>query len=98
MPGIGAHPRGIHLWWARRPLAAARAVIFAQMVNDPSWKWELERPEEIPPNHLKASWAKSRGPAAYSEAIGVYLAFALDRSADFSNTCILVGSQEIRRS
>ncbi len=36
MPGIGAHPRGIHLWWARRPLAAARAVIFAQMVNDPS--------------------------------------------------------------
>lgn len=35
MPGIGAHPRGIHLWWARRPLAGARAVIFAQMVNDP---------------------------------------------------------------
>lgn len=35
MPGIGAHPRGIHLWWARRPLAAARAVLFAQMVNDP---------------------------------------------------------------
>ena len=34
-PGIGAHPRGMHLWWARRPLAAARAVIFAQMVNDP---------------------------------------------------------------
>jgi putative DNA methylase len=35
MPGIGAHPRGIHLWWARRPLAAARAVLFAQLVNDP---------------------------------------------------------------
>lgn len=35
MPGIGAHPRGIHQWWARRPLAAARAVLFAQMVNDP---------------------------------------------------------------
>ncbi len=35
-PGIGAHPRGLHLWWARRPLPAARAVIFAQMVNDPS--------------------------------------------------------------
>ena len=28
--------RGLHLWWARRPLAAARAVIFAQMVDDPS--------------------------------------------------------------
>ena len=38
MPGIGAHPRGIHLWWARRPLAAARAVIFAQMVNDPGYQ------------------------------------------------------------
>lgn len=37
-PGIGAHPRGIHLWWARRPLAAARAVIFAQMVNDPGYQ------------------------------------------------------------
>src|SRR5438046_9798418 len=35
MPGIGPHPRGIHLWWARRPLVAARAVIFAQLVNDP---------------------------------------------------------------
>ena len=28
-------PSTLHLWWARRPLAAARAVIFAQMVNDP---------------------------------------------------------------
>ena len=30
------HPGTLHLWWARRPLAAARAVIFAQMVDDPS--------------------------------------------------------------
>jgi putative DNA methylase len=30
------HPSTLHLWWARRPLAAARAVIFAQMVIDPS--------------------------------------------------------------
>lgn len=29
------HPSTLHLWWARRPLASARAVIFAQMVNDP---------------------------------------------------------------
>ncbi len=29
------HPASLHLWWARRPLAAARAVIFAQLVNDP---------------------------------------------------------------
>jgi putative DNA methylase len=30
------HPSTLHLWWAQRPLAAARAVIFAQMVDDPS--------------------------------------------------------------
>ncbi|MCY4001111.1 MAG: DUF1156 domain-containing protein, partial [Bacteroidetes bacterium] len=30
------HPSTLHLWWARRPLAVARAVIFAQMVDDPS--------------------------------------------------------------
>ncbi len=27
------HPSTLHLWWARRPLAASRAVIFAQMVE-----------------------------------------------------------------
>src|SRR5215471_10203702 len=54
------HPSTLHLWWARRPLAAARAVIFAQIVNDPSWKWELEHPGELPPSSLKASWAASR--------------------------------------
>ncbi len=36
------HPSTLHLWWARRPLAAARAVLFSQMVNDPGgergWK------------------------------------------------------------
>jgi putative DNA methylase len=37
------HPSTLHLWWARRPLAAARAVIFAQMVDDPS-----SCPEEFP--------------------------------------------------
>jgi putative DNA methylase len=41
MPGIGPHPRGIHLWWARRPLAAARAVLFAQLVNDPGYQREI---------------------------------------------------------
>ena len=37
------HPSTLHLWWARRPLAAARAVIFAQMVDDPS-----AYPDEFP--------------------------------------------------
>ena len=37
------HPSTLHLWWARRPLAAARAVIFSQMIDDPS-----SHPEEFP--------------------------------------------------
>lgn len=54
------HPSTLHLWWARRPLAAARAILFGQLVNDPSWRWELENPGLVPPSHLKATWAKSR--------------------------------------
>ncbi|MDE0133306.1 MAG: DUF1156 domain-containing protein [Acidimicrobiaceae bacterium] len=34
--GIGNHPQSLHRWWARRPLAAARAVIWASLVDDPS--------------------------------------------------------------
>ena len=37
------HPSTLHLWWARRPLAACRAVIFSSMVDDPS-----SCPEEFP--------------------------------------------------
>src|SRR5690606_26914784 len=32
------HPSTLHLWWARRPLAVARAVLFAQLVNDPGYE------------------------------------------------------------
>jgi putative DNA methylase len=39
------HPSTLHLWWARRPLAAARAVLFAQLVDDPSSDPDLS-PEE----------------------------------------------------
>jgi len=35
------HPSTLHLWWARRPLAAARAVLFAQLVNDPGYQREI---------------------------------------------------------
>src|SRR3989442_12642753 len=37
------HPSTLHLWWARRPLAACRAVLFAQLVDDPS-----AQPERFP--------------------------------------------------
>lgn len=46
MPGIGPHPRGLHQYWARRPLAAARAVIWASLVDDPSSHPELFPTEE----------------------------------------------------
>lgn len=35
------HPSTLHLWWARRPLAAARAVLFAQLVNDPGYQRDI---------------------------------------------------------
>ena len=35
------HPSTLHLWWARRPLAAARAVIWSSLVDDPSSHPEL---------------------------------------------------------
>lgn len=37
------HPSTLHLYWSRKPLATARAVLFAQLVDDPA-----SRPEEFP--------------------------------------------------
>jgi putative DNA methylase len=33
---VHGHPSTLHLWWARRPLAAARAVLWSSLVDDPS--------------------------------------------------------------
>ncbi|WFR83892.1 DUF1156 domain-containing protein [Arthrobacter sp. Y-9] len=41
------HPSTLHLWWARRPLATARAVLFAQLVDDPSERAEEFRSEAL---------------------------------------------------
>lgn len=42
------HPSTLHLWWARRPLAACRAVLFAQLVDDPSsWPDRFPTPEAV---------------------------------------------------
>ena len=35
------HPSTLHLWWARRPLAVARAIIWSSLVDDPSSHPEL---------------------------------------------------------
>lgn len=40
------HPSTLHLWWARRPLAAARAVIWSSLVDDPSSHPELFKTED----------------------------------------------------
>ncbi len=44
------HPSTLHLWWSRKPLAVARAVIFGQMVDDPS-----AVPEEFPTPEAQAA-------------------------------------------
>jgi len=46
------HPCTLHLWWSRKPLAACRAVLFAQLVDDPS-----AHPERFP--HSSISSARS---------------------------------------
>lgn len=47
------HPSTLHLWWARRPLAAARAVIWSSLVDDPS-----SHPEEFPTEEAQAAERK----------------------------------------
>src|SRR5437660_6120988 len=44
------HPSTLHLWWARRPLAACRAVLFAQMVDDPS-----SLPDKFPTEEMQVA-------------------------------------------
>jgi putative DNA methylase len=54
------HPSTLHLWWARRPLAAARAVIFGQLVHDPEDLWRCQNPGKEPVPQNKAAWTKAR--------------------------------------
>jgi putative DNA methylase len=54
------HPSALHLWWARRPLAAARAVVFSQLVHDPEDLWRCQNPGKEPIPQNKAAWTKGR--------------------------------------
>ena len=54
------HPSTLHLWWARRPLAAARAVIFSQLVNDPEDLWWYQNPGVVPNKQVRGHWTKAR--------------------------------------
>lgn len=55
------HPSTLHLWWARRPLAAARAVIFGQLVHDPEDLWRTQNPGVEPNKQNKGHWTRERG-------------------------------------
>ena len=61
------HPSTLHLWWARRPLAACRAVLFAQLVDDPS-----SHPDKVPDprgrrGRAQAAVPDHRGPSEVGE-------------------------------
>ena len=60
MPGIGPHPRGIHLWWARRPLATARAVIWSSLVDDPSSHPEVFPTEDEQSNERQRLFVRDK--------------------------------------
>ena len=69
------HPSTLHLWWARRPLAAARAVIWASLVDDPSGDESLS-PEEQDVERQRlfgilerlVKWENSNDPVVLAEA------------------------------
>ena len=72
------HPSTLHLWWARRPLAAARAVIFSQMVDDPSAYVDvlrsdakLRRKAEATLKARRVLWEEARAVAEKSKGAGV---------------------------
>jgi putative DNA methylase len=56
------HPFTIHLWWSRKPLTACRAVLFAQLVDDPA-----SNPTEFPTEE-----SQERSDSAYSELLRNY--------------------------
>ena len=81
------HPSTLHLWWARRPLAAARAVIWASLVDDPSshpelWPTEEEQQEERERlNQIlseQVKWENSNNPKVLAAAKAEMLKYNLE--------------------
>lgn len=73
--GQRPHPKNIHRWWARRPLAAARAVIWASLVDDPSGddslspaEQEAERSRLFGILERLVQWDNSTNPTVLDEA------------------------------
>ena len=77
------HPSTLHLWWARRPLATARAVLFAQLVDDPSShpdRFPTEEAQRVERDRLHklierlVVWENTRDTALLAEANAEILA------------------------
>jgi len=73
--GAAPHPQNLHRWWARRPLAACRAVIWASLVDDPSCDESLtEEEQEAERQRLfgilerLVVWENSNDPTVLAEA------------------------------
>lgn len=69
------HPSTLHLWWARRPLAACRAVLFASLVDDPSSDPTLSEKEVVAKRDELftliedlVKWENSNNPAVLARA------------------------------
>ena len=76
------HPSTLHLWWARRPLAAARAVIFAQMVDDPSEYVDELLSDPDRQRAARRALKRHRADAAVSAVIGADAAGSGSVAAD----------------
>ncbi|MGM0698447.1 MAG: DUF1156 domain-containing protein [Actinomycetota bacterium] len=73
------HPSTLHLWWARRPLAAARCVLFAQLVDDPSSDVDQYRAEAAERGIDDAevdAWVESRVESERERLHGILTALA----------------------
>ena len=71
------HPSTLHLWWARRPLATCRAVLFAQLVDDPS-------------EHVETLLADGETRAAAEAELGIRLRVWEERQGDKSEDAVIV--------
>ncbi len=95
------HPSTLHLWWARRPLAAARAVLFGQLVDDPSgYVEELRRdPEALRPanrdlkERLKV-WREKK--ATHDQAVAAGIARVVDPGTEPTLDEVLVERERER--
>ena len=88
------HPANLHPWWARRPLAAARAILFAQLVDDPS-SWPSVYPDEASQDRERSrlfgvltelvDWEKRKNARCF-DAARLEIAMSLARAREASGT------------